>query len=162
MLIALAQHGLSQTDPLNALRDRQYLQLEDNLLLFSFHARKAIELAGLTSVARAAAVFRPAGTPPAGVAALSISAKGSCDLWWILNRLVHSRFLSIEEAEQEEDPAVWSVTMGIDSVWAPSVLVVRSDKDAETEHHWVEIPKLLLAFMSLRSEFDNAVEGLVW
>jgi hypothetical protein len=46
ILLALSDHQLTDRDPSYDLRARQRLQLADHLHLFSFHARKAIELAG--------------------------------------------------------------------------------------------------------------------
>ncbi len=46
ILIALAHRRLTPLDPLNQPRERQRALLHDQVHLFSFHARKAIELAG--------------------------------------------------------------------------------------------------------------------
>src|SRR5512135_2308341 len=99
ILVALAQHRLRETDPINQLRARQHLQLEDHLHLFSFHARKAIELAGLIKKASELPLARPDEALPPELVGLGIASHTTQDLWWVLNRIVPSRFLSVAEAE---------------------------------------------------------------
>ncbi len=159
ILISLAQHRLTPQDPLNQLRSRQMLQLEDRLQLFSFHARKSIELAGAITKARELRVVQRSPFPPPTPSA---KEQPTGDLWWALNRVVHSRLLSVEEAEDEVTMAEWPTTMDPDSHWTPSIFVVSSDHDVLGQHHWVEVHRLVMAFLELRGVFDRALGEAAW
>jgi hypothetical protein len=153
VLVSLAQHRLTPEDPLLTLRERQRLQLHDQLHLFSFHARKAIELGGLEEAAKAQPLAGPGDYPPQEVTDLGISSHTTKDLWWVLNRVVHSRTVDFAEWETTESASEWTMDPG-QSYWSLSLFRVRSDFDPPDAEHWVEVYHLVRSFLKLLPRFQ--------
>jgi hypothetical protein len=148
VLVALAHHRLTPLDPLNQLRERQRALLHDLVHLFSFHARKAIELAGSESAASSLQLASADDIPPPEITDIGIASHTTKDLWWVLNRIVHSHLLSFGEAETVDSAAAWTADP-IRSYWTLSVFSVRSDRDEPGAEHWVEVYHLVRAFLTL-------------
>jgi hypothetical protein len=160
ILLALSDHQLTDRDPSYGLRARQRVQLSDHLHLFSFHARKAIELADLVSAASNLPLAKPGDVPPKEIVEeMGVVTHTTKDLWFVLNRIIHSKELGIGEAETKTVVGPdWAPSPRLTSYWTPSVFSVRSDRDGVDEQHWVEPKHLIAAFLQLEPAFKEVLD----
>jgi hypothetical protein len=88
---------------------------------------------------------------------LGIASHTTQDLWWVLNRIVHSRLLSVAEAEGVDTVAEWTTDLS-KSYWTPSLFMVRSDRDSDEAEHWVEVYHLVRAFLALEPHIARVAQ----
>jgi hypothetical protein len=165
LITALCRCKTTDREPLDALRGRQRLQLADLLYEFCYYTRRALELAeqyepGILEHAMQVKL------PGFGERTLELEIGEDAvelvdeSLWWVLNRVIHSRQLSIHDAEDAEVGTKWSPAPNITMYYTPAAFGVRSDRDEPDKLHWVRIERLIEAFLALRSRFARALNAV--
>lgn len=123
---------------------------------FCYHARKTIELSetlvpGTTQRANTIKLFETE---------INLGLEGFVpvvdkSLWWILNRVIHSREVRVLDHEDIEVGTKWAAAPRITGYATPMVFCVQSDKDSSDTWHHAGIEQLIEAFVTLTRHLDQ-------
>ncbi len=159
-LAALVRFRVTDRELTYTLRFRQQYQLVDLLHTFAYNARRAIEIADdyKAGVQQHAESITLVGFDETHVnLGIGDDAQPLTDksLWWVLNRIVHSRELLVHEREDAEVGHRGRIKM----YQTPVVFSVRSDFDRGDVQHFVRFERLIEAFLALTEKFEEALHA---
>ncbi|WP_337171750.1 hypothetical protein [Gemmatimonas aurantiaca] len=157
-LAALVRFRVTDREPIFVLKIRQQYQLVDLLHTFAYNARRAIEIANdyNPGIRQHADFIKLTGFEEThvelgiGEDARPLAEKS---LWWVLNRIVHSRELQVYKKEEAEVGHRGRIIM----YQTPVVFAVRSDFDGSDVQHYAKFERLLEAFLALTEKFEETL-----
>lgn len=150
-LLGLSSISVVDRDTLYDLNVRWFIQIQDLVHDFAYSARKGIEITA--DIEPATLVAAKEAQPHATGQRVQVDIDRHIDLcdqsfWWIINRLIHSRKLTVQEVVETIVGGPWALPHQTSSRVAPRFVGFRSDYDDREQFNYVGIQELVACYIS--------------